>query len=359
MALKVILSGGGTGGSVSPLIAIYQRMKKLQPEAEFLWLGQYDGVEKQMVAKYGIAYQGISSGKLRRYFSWQNFVDPFKLIKGWWQVRKIIKNFKPDVILSAGSFVSVPVAYAAKNLGIKFLAHQQDISVGLANRLMIKKATWLNLTLSDLKYDLPAGVEVLHFGNPIREEILHGSKEKFCTRFNLDASKPIVLITGGGTGALHLNQAIDQQSEHLAQSVQIVHLCGKGKNLRDFGAYYDNQYQVVEFFNAREMGDALAAADLVVTRAGLSALSEISVLGKATIIIPLINTHQEENAKYWENKKAAVVLAEDKLADLSKTIIFLLNDKNRSAELARNIKNIMPGDAAEKIGEMLAVVKSC
>lgn len=353
MALKVILSGGGTGGSVSPLIAIYQRMKKLQPEAEFLWLGQYDGVEKQMVEKYGIAYQGISSGKLRRYFSWQNFVDPFRLIKGWWQARKIIKEFKPDVILSAGSFVSVPVAYAAKNFNIKFLVHQQDISIGLANRLMLKKATWINLTLTDLKYKLPKKLEVLPYGNPIREEILQGSKARFCTRFNFDINKPIVLFTGGGTGALHLNQAIDQQVARLVQSAQIVHLCGKGKNLREFGAYYDNQYQVVEFFNAREMGDALAAADLVVTRAGLSALSEISVLGKTTIIIPLINTHQEENAKYWENKKAALVLAEDKLADLSKTIIDLLNDKNRSAELAKNIKNIMPGDAAERLAEKL------
>ncbi|HOX96883.1 MAG TPA: undecaprenyldiphospho-muramoylpentapeptide beta-N-acetylglucosaminyltransferase [bacterium] len=352
MALKVILSGGGTGGSVSPLIAIYQRMKKLQPEAEFLWLGQYEGVEKQMVAQYGIPYQGISSGKLRRYFSWQNFVDPFRLLKGWWQARKIIKEFKPDVILSAGSFVSVPVAYAAKNLGIKFLVHQQDISIGLANRLMLKKATWINLTLTDLKYTLPKTVEVLPYGNPIREEILHGSKEKFCTRFNFDASKPIVLITGGGTGALHLNQAIDQQAGNLAQSVQIVHLCGKGKNLRDFGAYYDNQYQVVEFFNAREMGDALAAADLVVTRAGLSALSEISVLGKATIIIPLINTHQEENARYWEDREAAVVLSENNLDALTETIENLLADKQQLEKLSLNIKNIMPGDAAEKIGEM-------
>lgn len=353
MALKVILTGGGTGGSVSPLIAIYQRLHKMAPDTEFLWIGQYEGVEKKMVEKYGIAYQGISTGKLRRYFSWQNFVDPFRLLKGWWQARKIIKEFKPDVILSAGSFVSVPVAYAAKNLNIKFLVHQQDISIGLANRLMLKKATWINLTLTDLKYKLPKKLEVLPYGNPIREEILQGSKARFCTRFNFDSNKPIVLFTGGGTGALHLNQAIDQQAARLAQSAQIVHLCGKGKNLREFGSYHDNQYQVVEFFDAREMGDALAAADLVVTRAGLSALSEISVLGKPTIIIPLINTHQEENARYWEDKEAAVVLSENKLDDLSETIENLLDDKQQLETLSLNIKNIMPGDAAEKIARML------
>lgn len=353
MALKVILTGGGTGGSVSPLIAIYQRLHKMAPDTEFLWIGQYEGVEKKMVEKYGIAYQGISTGKLRRYFSWQNFVDPFKLVKGWWQARKIIKNFKPDVILSAGSFVSVPVAYAAKNFGVKLFVHQQDISIGLANRLMIKKATWVNLTLTDLKYALPKSVEVLPYGNPIREEILQGSKARFCTRFQLEADQPIVLFTGGGTGALHLNQAIDQQSMRLVQSAQIIHLCGKGKNLRDFGSYDDNKYQVLEFFDAREMGDALAAADIVVTRAGLSALSEISVLGKPTIIIPLINTHQEENARYWEDKEAAVVLSENKLDDLSATIESLLGNKQQLEKLSVNIKNIMPGDAAERIVEMI------
>jgi UDP-N-acetylglucosamine--N-acetylmuramyl-(pentapeptide) pyrophosphoryl-undecaprenol N-acetylglucosamine transferase len=353
MSLKVILTGGGTGGSVSPLIAIYQRLKKAQPTTEFLWIGQYDGVEKKMVEKYGIAYQGISTGKLRRYFSWQNFVDPFKLIKGWWQSRKIIKEFKPNVILSAGSFVSVPVAYAAKNLGVKFLVHQQDISIGLANRLMIKKATWLNLTLTDLKYKLPKSVEILPYGNPIREEILQGSKERFCARFGFDFNKPIVLCVGGGTGALHVNQAIDQQAERFSNFVQLVHLTGKAKNLREFGSYYHNHYQVLEFFDAREMGDALAAADLVVTRAGLSALSELSVLGKPSIIIPLANTHQEENAKYWEDKNAAEVLSENQLDELSSSIEQLLSDSARLAELSLNMKNIMPGDAAEKIAELL------
>lgn len=357
MSLKVILTGGGTGGSVAPLIAIYQRISKAQPDAEFLWLGQYDGVEKQMVEKYGIAYRGISSGKLRRYFSWQNFVDPFRLIKGWWQARQIIKEFKADVILSAGSFVSVPVAYAAKNLGVKFLVHQQDISIGLANRLMIKKATWINLTLTDLKYDLPAGVEVLHYGNPIREEILQGDKERFLKRYGFAETKPVLLFVGGGTGALNVNKAIDEQAERLSKVAQIVHLTGKDKNSRPFGGYYDNQYQVVEFFDAREMGDALSAADCVVTRAGLSALSELSVLGKPTMIIPLINTHQEENAKYWENKKAAVVLAEDKLADLAKNLEALLQDKNRLTELSANIAKIMPGDAAEKIAELLVKIE--
>lgn len=353
MGLKVILCGGGTGGSVSPLIAIYQRLKKLQPEMEFLWLGQYEGVEKQMVAQYGIPYQGISSGKLRRYFSWQNFIDPFRLLKGWWQARKIIKIFKPNVILSAGSFVSVPVAFAAKGLKKKFLVHQQDISIGLANRLMLKKATWINLTLSDLKYDLPPGVEVLHYGNPIREEILQGDKERFLKRYGFTENKPVLVCVGGGTGALNINKAIDEQAEHLSKVAQIVHLTGKDKNLRPFGGYYDNQYQVVEFFDAREMGDALAAADCVVTRAGLSALSELSVLGKAIMIIPLINTHQEENAKYWENKNAAVVLAEDNLADLAKNLEALLQDKNRLAELSENIKKIMPGDGAERLAEKI------
>jgi UDP-N-acetylglucosamine--N-acetylmuramyl-(pentapeptide) pyrophosphoryl-undecaprenol N-acetylglucosamine transferase len=139
----------------------------------------------------------------------------------------------------------------------------------------------------------------------------------------------------------------------LSEFAQLVHLTGKAKNLREFGAYYNNHYQVLEFFDGREMGDALAAADLVVTRAGLSALSELSVLGKPSIIIPLINTHQEENAKYWEDKNAAVVLSENQLDELSSNIEQLLSDSARLAELSVNMKNIMPGDAAEQIAEML------
>src|SRR6056297_3665825 len=347
--MKIILTGGGTGGSVTPLIAIYQKLKKLDEDLEVLWLGQYEGVEKRIVSKYNISYKGISSGKFRRYWSWQNFVDPFKIIKGWWQAKKIIKNFKPDLILTAGSFVAVPVARAAKSYGIDLFVHQQDISIGLANRLMLPWAKYVNLTLTDLKYKLPQDIEILKYGNPVREEIENGSKERFCEKYNLDKSQNILLVLGGGTGAYNLNKCINDNILEIIQETQVVHVTGKGKNLRDFGVYYNEQYRVLEFLNAKEMGDALKSADFVLTRAGLSTLSELTVLGKAIGIVPLPDTHQEENAKYWTGKNAAKLFLEKDFADLPKNLVNILNDYQELKYLSKNIKKIMPDDAALKL----------
>lgn len=351
--MRIILSGGGTGGSVTPLIAIYQKLKKLDANLEVLWIGQKDGVEKQMVEKYGIPYRGISSGKLRRYFSWQNFVDPFKILAGWWQSKKIIKEFKPDAILTAGSFVAVPVARAAKSKKVDLLVHQQDISIGLANKLMLPWARWINLTFKDLEFALPAKKEILYLGNPVREEITNGNKARLCAKYNLDPNKKILLILGGGTGALNLNKTIDQQVGELVKHCQVLHLTGKGKNLREFGAHLDNKYQLIEFLDAAEMGDAFVGADLVVTRAGLSTMSELSVLGKPVVIVPLPGTHQEENAAYWTVRNAARLFEEKDFTRFSKDIITLLNDAQERQYLGNNIRTLMPDDAAEQLAKVI------
>ena len=351
--MKVILTGGGTGGSVTPLIAIYQKLKKMDPDLDALWIGQYEGVEKQIVEKYNISYKGISSGKLRRYFSWRNFIDPFKIIKAWWQSKKIIKDFSPDIILTAGSFVAVPVARAAKSKKVDLLVHQQDISIGLANKLMLPWARWINFTFKDLKFTLPANKELLYFGNPVREEIINGNKARFCQKYNLNPNKKTLLVLGGGTGAMNLNKTIDKQILDLISHCQVLHLTGKGKNLREFGTYHENNYHVIEFLNAEEMGDAFVTADLVVTRAGLSTMSELTVLGKAVVIVPLPGTHQEENADYWTVRNAARLFEEKNFINFSKDIIKLLNDYEERQYLEKNIRTLMPADAAEKLAERI------
>jgi UDP-N-acetylglucosamine--N-acetylmuramyl-(pentapeptide) pyrophosphoryl-undecaprenol N-acetylglucosamine transferase len=351
--MKVILTGGGSGGSVTPLIALYQELKKIDSGLEVLWIGQYDGVEKRIVEKYNIPYKGISSGKLRRYFSWQNFIDPFKIMKGWWQAKKIIKDFNPDIVLTAGSFVAVPVARAAKSKKVKLLVHQQDISIGLANKLMLPWAEYINLSLKELDLKLPEGKKILEFGNLVREEILNGNKRRFCEKYSLDLYKKTLLVFGGGTGAYNLNKVIDHNIDELTKHCQIVHLTGKGKNLRDFGAYNDGKYQVIEFLDAQDMGDALVAADLVVSRAGLSAMSELTVLGKAVLIVPLPGTHQEENAEYWTSRNAARLLEEKDMETFPREIIKLIGNSGELEYLSKNIKTLMPDDAAKQLAKYL------
>ncbi len=351
--IKVILSGGGTGGPVGPLLAIAEEIKKIKPETNFLFIGTKRGVpEKAMIKPFPyIKYQSISSGKLRRYFSLHNLTDLFLILKGFVQSFFVILRFKPKAVLSAGSFVSVPLAWAAWMLRIPVFIHQQDIRPGLANKLMAKISKKITISFKKSFKNFPSNKTVLT-GNPVSPKILTGDREKAIKRFKLKSGCPCLLVMGGGTGALEINQAIEKIIPDLVKFCQIVHLTGLQKKSRE---YIHSQYHQVEFLSQENLADIYMRADLVISRAGLGSLTELSILKKPAIIIPIPGSHQELNANYFAEQKAIVLLEGEKINSqklLNKIKELILDDKQR-ALLSLNISKLTSIDASKVIAKII------
>lgn len=276
---KIILTGGGTAGHVTPNLALVPALK--QKGFEIKYIGSVSGMEKGLVEAEGIPYFGISSGKLRRYFSWQNFTDPFRVVKGYFQARKILKKERPDVLFSKGGFVSAPVVWAARSLKIPSVIHESDMTPGLANRLCFKAATKVCCNFPETLTYLPAG-KALVSGCPIRQELLTGSKEAGLAFAGLDGVKPVLLVIGGSSGALSVNQKVREALPELLKTFDVIHLTGKGK--ADTSVSYPGYVQF-EYISA-ELKDLFAAADLVISRAGANAICELLALQKPALLIP-------------------------------------------------------------------------
>lgn len=336
-------------GSVSPLLAVYTEIMLVDRETEFLFVGTTSGPEKASVESYKIPYQAIASGKLRRYFDWRNFSDPFRIALGFFQALKIIRQFKPSAVMVAGAFVGVPVAWAAKLSGVPILVHQQDIETGLANKLMANAAQKITVSFDVSLRDFPANKAVLT-GNPLRAEFYHCDRENSRTLFNLKEDQPVILITGGGTGSKTINELVEKALPKIVKFAQVIHTTGAGKKI-SFEADNYHQYE----FLSHEMPEALCVADLVISRAGLSTLTELSVCGKPAVVIPLYKTHQEFNAQYFQKYNAAVVLSEPGLnaESFASTLRDLVSDRDRLNMLSENIKKIMPADGAQKVASIL------
>lgn len=279
---KIVMTGGGTAGHVTPNIAL---MPTLQKEGyEISYIGSYDGIEKHLIEEQHIPYYGISSGKLRRYFDVKNFSDPFKVLKGYRQSVKLLKQLKPDVVFSKGGFVSVPVVLAAKRCRIPAIIHESDLTPGLANRIAIPSATKVCCNFPEtLKY-LPAEKAVLT-GSPIRKELLSGNRDRAFSLCGFKSrAKAALLIIGGSTGSKAINTAIRDLLPELIKSFNIIHLCGKGNLASDLADVPG--YAQFEYAN-RELADMFALADLVISRAGANAICELLALRKPNILIPL------------------------------------------------------------------------
>ncbi|MFA5047770.1 MAG: undecaprenyldiphospho-muramoylpentapeptide beta-N-acetylglucosaminyltransferase [Patescibacteria group bacterium] len=350
--MKILLSGGGTMGSVSPLIAVYQEIKDKRSDVEFMFIGTKIGPEKEAVESYKMPFKAISSGKLRRYFSWQNLTDPFKIVAGFLQSFSILLKFKPNVVMVAGGFVGVPVAWTAWLLRIPVLIHQQDIIAGLANKLMANIAT--NITVSfepSLKDFFPQ--KTVLTGNPVRKEFHACDYKKSRELFKLKEDLPALLILGGGTGAQDINQIIEKSVPQLLQFCQIVHITGRGKGIE----VRAEGYQQFEFLT-HGMTEAVCAADLVISRAGISTLSELIIADKPTILIPIPESHQEFNAQYFQKNNAVVNLSQQSLNSevLVGTIKELFSDGAARDNLARNIYKVMPHDGAQQVAMLLLTI---
>lgn len=308
---RIILTGGGTAGHVTPNIALLPRLKELGYDIHYI--GSYTGIEKELIEQFGIPYHGISSGKLRRYFSLQNFTDPFRVLKGFGEANKLIKSLKPDVIFSKGGFVSVPVVMAGKKCHVPTIIHESDMTPGLANKLSIPSATKVCCNFPETLEHLPKEKAVLT-GSPIRQELLSGSKEAALAFCGLTPDKPVILIVGGSLGSVAVNNAVRAILPELLKEFHVIHLCGKGKtdeSLKNLKGYV--QFEYIK----QELKDLFALCDIVISRAGANAICELLALHKPSLLIPLsANASRGDqilNARSFERQGFSVVLEEEEL----------------------------------------------
>lgn len=358
--IKIILTGGGTGGSTTPLLAMREILGNIQysmPNIQYLWLGTKTGPEKQLVVSAGIKFIPIISGKLRRYWSWQNVVDIFKIKIAFWQSFFILLKEKPNLIVSAGSFVSVPVVWAAWVLRIPILIQQLDVRPGLANKLMAPFAKKILVTFE--KSLLDYGAKAVLVGNPIRKEFtsVKISKREAMQKIGLRDNKPVVLVMGGGTGASAINELVIKNIDNLTKVCQILHITGKGKaGLLMMRAMETNiYYKYFEFLDVFGLIKTYAAADIIITRAGIGSLTELSYIAKPTIIIPMPDSHQEENSAVFEKAEATIVLNQKELTGeiLINNIKTILNDEILRNRLKNNIRGVIKTDCEEMIVEIV------
>ncbi len=350
---KIVLTGGGTAGHVTPNIALIERLKEENYEIEYI--GSYDGIEKGLITKVGIPYHGISSGKLRRYFDLKNFSDPFKVLKGYREAKALLKTIKPDIVFSKGGFVAVPVVMAAKKRKIPVIIHESDMTPGLANKLCIPSASKVCCNFADTMNYLPEGKSVLT-GTPLRKELFTGSRLRGLDICGFTANKPVIMVIGGSSGAAAINEAIRNLLPTLVLNYQVIHICGKGKA----DTRYDNTegYRQFEYVSS-DLKDMFAAADVVISRAGANAVSEILALKKPNILIPLSAAasrgDQILNADSFERAGYSYVLREEELTNetLLAAISRVLEGKNDYIEAMGKAPQ---SDATETIYKLISEI---
>ena len=346
---KIVLTGGGTAGHVTPNMALIEKLRQMN--YDIAYIGTVDGIEKGLIEGMKVPYFGISSGKLRRYFSWKNFSDPFRVIKGYFQAKKLLKEINPDVVFSKGGFVAVPVVYAAKKRGIPAVIHESDMTPGLANKLCIKKATKVCCNFEATLSHLPAG-KAVHTGTPLRKELFMGSRERGLEINGFTNGMPVLLIVGGSTGAQRVNEAVRNIMPKLLETFQVIHICGKGKTDPEFDHISGlRQYEYV----SDDLKDMFAAADIVISRAGANAVSELLALKKPNILIPLsIGSRGDQvlNAEAFEKSGYSYVLREEELTDenLMKALKTVNNDREKYISA---METATERDATEIISKML------
>ena len=351
MEKKIILTGGGSAGHVTPNLAL---LPQLQAEGiEVHYIGTADGIERTIVSERSdITYHVISSGKLRRYFSWKNFTDPFRVLRGMFQARRIMREVKPAAVFSKGGFVSVPVVIAAHGKLIPVVTHESDYTPGLANKINAKFADKICVTFEDTLSHV--GAKGVHTGTPIRPELYEGDKARGLSFLGFDDKKPILLVMGGSLGAAAVNDAVRAALPKLLLSYDIVHLCGKGKVEESLA---QPGYRQFEYVN-EELPDVFAATDIVVSRAGANAVFEFLALSKPALLIPLPRSasrgDQILNAGYFARKGFAMVLEQESLTP--ETLLDAVNDLyDRRLSF---IATMSAEPLADGTDEVLAVIRS-
>ncbi len=325
---RILFTGGGTAGHVTPNIALFPSL--IEAGYDIQYIGSYNGIEKDLITQLGIPYHPISSGKLRRYFSLQNFTDPFRVLKGFSQANKLVKTLKPDVIFSKGGFVSVPVVMAGKRNHVPTIIHESDMTPGLANKISIPSATHVCCNFPETVNHIPSEKAILT-GCPIRTELLQGDKLLAKNLCDFKTDKPVILIMGGSLGSANINAAVRAILPTLLERFHLIHLCGKGKvdtSLLNIDGYKQFEYVT------NELKDLFALSDLVISRAGANAICEFVSLRKPNILIPLSlqasRGDQILNARSFETQGYSVMLEEEHLTSdsLLEAIQSLYNNRD-------------------------------
>jgi UDP-N-acetylglucosamine--N-acetylmuramyl-(pentapeptide) pyrophosphoryl-undecaprenol N-acetylglucosamine transferase len=358
---KFILSGGGTGGHIYPAIAIANELKARFPDAEFLFVGAKDKMEMQKVPQAGYNIKGLWISGLQRRLTFDNALFPIKLLSSLLKSRTIIKQFKPDVVIGTGGFASGPLLQVAAIAGIPTVIQEQNSFPGITNKLLSKKANKICVAYENLERFFPKEKMILT-GNPVRQDLIdiESKREEAIQYFNLDSNKKTLLVLGGSLGARRVNQLIEKELPNmLSQNVQVIWQCGK-LYLEDYKKYNSANVQVVAFIE--RMDFVYAAADVVISRAGASSVSELCIVGKPVIFIPSPNVaedHQTKNAQAIVDKKGALMLKESEL-DSQFSLVFevLLKDQGKQNQLSENIKLLaMPEATKQIVDEIVKLIR--
>lgn len=354
--MKIVFTGGGTGGHVIPNLAIIAELKKIKPKIQIFYIGSRDGIEQKIAKKAGIEFHSVTTGKLRRYFSLKNFSDASRIPLGIIQAIKLLRKIKPSVVFAKGGFVSVPTAIAAGILKIPLIIHESDITLGLATKICSKFANKICLSFPPLKNAKLKIKNAQLTGNPVRT---NGSAIKGKKFLGFKNKKPIVLVAGGSSGSAFLNQLVSKTLFPLIEKTNIVWLTGENAkckiNPRDISGVNVKVFQFLE----KEYLDVLATADLVISRAGANALFEIAAAGKPSILIPLPKAgsrgDQILNAKFFAKSGASIVLLQEKATPkkFTKLVTGLISNKSHQRKMSASAKKIAPKNAAKKIAKLI------
>jgi UDP-N-acetylglucosamine--N-acetylmuramyl-(pentapeptide) pyrophosphoryl-undecaprenol N-acetylglucosamine transferase len=361
---RILVTGGGTAGHVFPALAVLQVLRR-KLKTEILFVGSRDGPEVELVAGKDIPFRGIAAGKLRRYPDVRNLVDPFKVGAGFVESLGVLASFRPDIVFAKGGYVTVPVVLAAKSRRIPIITHESDLIMGLSNRLSNRLAAKICTAFPIESYPALIRTKLVFTGNPLREEFAQVKKRKFHARFGLSPLLPTILVIGGSQGAIGLNDLTLRLTADLTKRGQILHLTGR----LDFARLAEyrsklppaqaGRYVLYPFIE--EIWEAMATADIVVSRAGANVLFELAFLAKPTILVPLpsaANDHQRKNALYFQKRGAVLVAEQDETQSkkLYGMIIRLLREDIEREKLSHRIEELAVPDAAERVANVILQV---
>ncbi len=363
--MRVLISGGGTGGHVYPALAVAQQLQQ-HYNADILYLGSDDGLETRLVPAAGVRLQTIQAGKLQRFVSWRTVAGMARVPVGMVQAIGIVHAFRPDVAFTSGGYVAVPAGLAARLNRTPLLMHQQDVPPNLSNKLLAPLATRISVAFADSLRYFPSQ-KTVQLGNPIRQAILdvrNVSPQQARTNLGLASDIPLVLITGGSQGARHLNRTVCHALPELLKQCQVLHISGSNlftetrdlveQTLVDVESETRQRYRLEPYMD-EEMPLALQAADLVLCRSGASVLSELAVLGKPSLLVPLPpaigSSPQETNAKLFEREQAAEVILNDLLKPelMIERITYILSQPARLEAMSRAAATLAKPDATQEI----------
>jgi UDP-N-acetylglucosamine--N-acetylmuramyl-(pentapeptide) pyrophosphoryl-undecaprenol N-acetylglucosamine transferase len=363
--MKVLVSGGGSGGHIYPALAVATQLVK-QYQADILYLGSDDGLENELAPAAGFPLVIVKAGKLRRYISWQTLTGVARIPVGMAQAVGIVRKFNPDVVFTSGGYVAVPAALGARLKGVPLLMHQQDVPPNLSNRLIAPLATRISVAFADSLAYFPAR-KTLQLGNPIRQEMLDMrsvAPQEARRKLGLEADLPLLLVTGGSQGARHLNQVVCRALPELLTHCQVLQISGKnlyeetrelsGQTMTQLPEDIKRRYRLVPYLNA-EMPAAMQAAELVLCRSGAATLSELAVLGKPSLLVPLPpaigSSPQEANAEMFGRGAAAQVIRDADLEPeiLIKRVISILSSKALLASMSEATRTFAKPDATQDI----------